>query len=73
MCIINKYKNKERRKNMQYMVLSIQPKDAEKKLNALGAQGWKVVSQSESTWVINKCCGLSNSIDAVINITLEKN
>lgn len=57
---------------MKYMVLQCRPKDAEKKLNALAAEGWKVVSQSESTWTIRKCFGLSNEVDSLINFTLVK-
>lgn len=57
---------------MQYTVLQVQPKDVEKKLNALAMQGWKVVSSSESTWTIKKCFGLSNTVDSIINIILVK-
>lgn len=57
---------------MKYTLIQTQPKDAEKKINALAAEGWKVVSQSESTWVIKKCLGLSNTIDSIINIVLVK-
>ncbi len=57
---------------MKYTILQCVPKEAEKKLNALAAQGWKVVAQSESTWEINKCFGFSNTIDSIINITLVK-
>ena len=57
---------------MQYTILQCRPKDAEKKLNALAADGWKVVSQSESTWTIQKCFGFSNVVDSIINITLVK-
>ena len=57
---------------MQYTILQCRPKDAEKKLNALAAEGWKVVSQSESTWEIKKCFGFSNVVDSIINITLVK-
>ena len=57
---------------MQYTILQCRPKDAEKKLNALAAEGWKVVAQSESTWVIKRCFGLSNVLDSIINITLVK-
>ena len=57
---------------MKYMVLQARPKDAEKKLNVLAADGWKVVSQSETAWPIKKCFGLSNEVDAIINFTLVK-
>lgn len=57
---------------MQYIVIQCQPKDAQKKLNALAADGWKVVFQSESTWEIKKCFGLSNTVDSIINIILVK-
>lgn len=57
---------------MTYTTIQVRPKDATKKLNALGAEGWKVVGQSESTWVIRKCCGLSNTVDSILNITLVK-
>lgn len=57
---------------MQYTVIQCQPKDAQKKLNALAADGWKVVSSSESTWKINKCFGLSSTVDSIINIILVK-
>jgi len=57
---------------MKYTFLSVQPKDAEKKINQLAQNGWKVVAQSESTWVIPKCFGISKSVDAIINITLAK-
>ena len=57
---------------MQYTVISARPKDLEKKLNQLAADGWKVVSQSETAWVIKKCFGLSNTTDAIINVTLVK-
>ena len=56
----------------QYTNLQVRPKDLEKKVNALAAQGWRVVAQSESTWIIRKCCGLSNTVDSIINVTLEK-
>lgn len=62
----------QRRKRVMYMVLQVQPKDAEKKLNELAAQGWKVVSSSESTWTIKKCFGCSNYVDSIINIILVK-
>ena len=57
---------------MQYTILQCRPKDAEKKLNALAANGWRVVSQSESTWAIKKCFGLSKPIDTILNIILVK-
>lgn len=57
---------------MKYIVLQCRPKDAEKKLNALAAEGWKVVSQSETAWPIKKCFGFSNEVDAILNITLVK-
>ena len=57
---------------MQYTVLQIRPEEAEKKINALAAQGWKVVSSSESKWEIRKCFGLSNTVDSVINVILVK-
>ena len=57
---------------MKYMVVSCRPKDAEKKLNALASEGWKVVSQSETAWPIKQCFGLSNTVDAIINYTLVK-
>lgn len=57
---------------MAVKTIQAQPKDLEKRLNALSAEGWKVVAQSESTWVIRKCCGLSNTVDAIVNVTLEK-
>lgn len=59
-------------KTVQYTVLSAVTKDLEKKLNSLAQQGWKVVSQSESTWVINKCFGLSRHVDSIINVILVK-
>ena len=55
-----------------YTVLQVQPKDAQKKLNELAAQGWRVVSSSESTWTIRKCFGLSNTVDSILNIILVK-
>ena len=55
-----------------YTVLQVKPADAQKKLDALAAQGWKVVSSSESTWTFNKCFGLSSSVDSLINIILVK-
>jgi len=57
---------------MKYTTIESQPKDLAKKLNALAAEGWKVVSQSESSWTIRKCCGLSTTVDAIINVTLAK-
>lgn len=57
---------------MKYTTLQCRPKEAEKKLNALAAEGWKVVSQSETAWPIKKCFGLSNEVDAIINFTLAK-
>lgn len=57
---------------MQYTVIQCRPKDAQKKLNALAANGWKVASQSESTWTVNQCLGLSNTVDSIINYTLYK-
>lgn len=35
---------------MKYIILHCILEEAEKKLNGLTAQGWKVVAQSESTW-----------------------
>ena len=57
---------------MQYTVIQARPKDLEKKLNHLAAEGWKVVSQSESAWVIKKCLGLSHTVDSIINVILVK-
>lgn len=57
---------------MQYTMISVVPKDAEKKINNMASQGWKVVSQSESTWTIAKCFGLSRTIDSIVNIILVK-
>ena len=57
---------------MKYTVLMCRPKDAEKKLNALASEGWKVVSQSETAWPIKTCFGLSHTVDAIINFTLVK-
>lgn len=57
---------------MMYTILQVQPKDAEKKLNDLAAQGWKVVSSSESTWALSKCFGLSHTVDSIINVILVK-
>lgn len=65
------YKTKEETV-MQYTILQVRPAEAEKKLNALAAQGWKVVSSSESTWVFSKCFGLSNTRDSMLNIILVK-
>ena len=59
-------------KIMVYTHLEVRPKDFDKKVNAMAQQGWKVVSQSESTWEIHKCCGLSNTVDSIINVTLAK-
>ena len=74
-CSSKTIKNEEEGKEgdvMQYIHLEVRPKDFEKKVNALAAEGWKVVSQSESTWTIHKCCGLSNTVDSIINVTLGK-
>lgn len=57
---------------MQYTVIQARPKDLEKKLNHLAAEGWKVVSQSESAWVIKKCLGLSHTVDSIVNVILVK-
>jgi len=57
---------------MKYTIISVQPKDAEKKINQMAQTGWKVVSQSESTWVVPTCFGISKSVDAIINITMVK-
>lgn len=57
---------------MIYTVLQCRPKDAEKKLNALANEGWRVVAQSESTWTIKRCFGLSHEVDSILNITLVK-
>lgn len=57
---------------MQYTVVETTPNEAQKKINALAAQGWKVISQSESKWEIRKCCGFSNRIDSVINVIMGK-
>ena len=57
---------------MKYTLIQCQPKEAEKKINALAAQGYKVVSQSESVWTIRKCFGLSVTVDAILNIILVK-
>lgn len=59
-------------KIMEYCLLEVRPKDFEKKVNALAAQGWKVISQSESTWTIRKCCGFSTTVDSIINVTLGR-
>lgn len=55
-----------------YTVIQVRPKDAQKQINALAAQGWKVVSSSESTWVIKKCFGFSNTVDSILNVILVK-
>ena len=57
---------------MKYICIQARPKDLEKKLAQYGADGWRVVAQSESTWVIKQCLGLSNTVDSIINVTLEK-
>lgn len=57
---------------MTYTHIEVRPKDFDKKVNAMAESGWKVVSQSESAWVINKCCGLSHTVDSIINVTLAK-
>ena len=57
---------------MKYVCIQARPKDLEKKLNQLVAEGWKVVCQSESTWEIKKCLGFSNTVDSIINVTLVK-
>ncbi len=57
---------------MKYTVLQCRPKDAEREINKLAAQGWKVVSSSESVWEIKKCFGLSNTVDSIITIVLGK-
>lgn len=57
---------------MHYTVVQTTPQEVEKKINALAAQGWKVVSQSESKWEIRKCCGFSNRVDSVINVIMAK-
>lgn len=62
----------EKGEYMEYTHLEVRPKDFDKKVNALAAEGWKVVAQSESAWVINKCCGLSNTVDSIINVTLGR-
>lgn len=63
--------DKRKEINMKYSLLQTQPKDLEKKLNVLAEQGWKVVSSSESAWVINKCCGLSHTVDSIVNVILS--
>lgn len=57
---------------MQYTLLQVRPNEAEKKINALAAQGWKVVCSSESTWTFSKCFGLSNTRDSMLNIILVR-
>lgn len=57
---------------MKYLCIQSRPKDLQKKLDQLAADGWKVVAQSESTWVIKKCFGFSNTVDSIINVTLVK-
>lgn len=57
---------------MQYKVIQCRPKEADKMLAALANQGWRVVSQSESTWTIRHCFGLCNEVDSVINYTLAR-
>lgn len=57
---------------MQYHNLEVRPKDFDKKVNAYAAEGWKVIAQSESSWVFRKCCGLSQTADSIINVTLGK-
>ena len=57
---------------MRYICIQARPKDLEKKLNQLAADGWRVVSQSESTWPITKCFGLSDTTDSIINVTLVR-
>ena len=57
---------------MKYICIQARPKDLEKKLAQYAEEGWKVVSQSESTWVIKQCLGLSNTVDSIINVTLGK-
>ncbi len=59
-------------KIVEYCLLEVRPKDFEQKVNALATQGWKVISQSESTWTIRKCCGLSTTVDSIINVTLGR-
>lgn len=57
---------------MQYTVVQVQPKDVQAKINAMAAQGWKVVSSSESKWEIRKCFGLSNTVDSIMNVIMCK-
>ena len=57
---------------MTYRSVQVRPKDFEKVINGLAAEGWQVVAQSESTWVISKCFGLSRTVDSIINVTLAK-
>ena len=66
------YVRKKGGKDMIYTHLEVRPKDFEKKVNAMAANGWRVVAQSESTWTIRKCFGFSNTVDSIINVTLEK-
>lgn len=62
----------EGRKMTKYTLVQCKPNEAEKKINALAAQGWKVVSQSESAWTFNKCFGLSTTVDSLLNVILAK-
>lgn len=57
---------------VQYMVLHVRPEDAASKINSLAANGWRVVSSSESKWVIRRCFGFSNTVDSIMNIILVK-
>jgi len=57
---------------MKYTLIQCKPNEAEKKINALAAQGWKVVSQSESTWTFKKCFGLSSTVDSLLNVIMVK-
>lgn len=57
---------------MTYTVVQVRPAELEKKVNALAAQGWRVVAQSETAWPIKKCFGFSTTVDAIINVTLCK-
>lgn len=57
---------------MQYTVVQVQPKDVQAKINAMAAQGWTVVSSSESKWEIRKCFGLSNTVDSIMNVIMAK-
>ncbi len=57
---------------MKYTVLQVRPKEVNKKVNELAAQGWKVVSSSESVWIIRKCFGLSKTEDSIINVIMSK-